>query len=93
MNMDKAPNIGDRVKVNLWHRYHPCAGTVTAIHPMQRYDVMHPDWFDPDYDPPSLGLEHERDWLVSVRVDAIPKDWDYFDSDIFQPAVHELDPA
>jgi hypothetical protein len=91
--MNKAPSIGDRVKVNSWHPYHPCTGIVTAIWPTRHYDVAHPRWNDPDYDPPDLGLEHEREWKVTVKVDAIPRNWDYFDSDLFQPAVHELELA
>jgi hypothetical protein len=90
--MEQAPHIGDRVKVKFWHRYHPLAGVVTEVHPIRHYDVADPRWNDPDFDPPELGLKPERDWLVTMKVDTIPAGWDFYDSNLFQPAVNELEP-
>jgi hypothetical protein len=37
--MDTAPALGDRIKVKVWHRYHPLSGIVTAVYPVRHYDI------------------------------------------------------
>jgi hypothetical protein len=91
--MESAPPIGMLVKVKIWHRYFPLTGLVVEVHPLRHYDLANPRWHDPDYDPPSLGYKPERDWLITMKVHRIPPNWDYFDSDLFQPRVYDIEPA
>ncbi len=92
--MEHAPQLGDRVKLKPWHRYYPCAGTVEKVWPIPHYDIMDQRWFDPDFEPVSTGMKHEREWRVSVKFDVLPDDaWAYEDIEYFLPAVFELDSA
>ena len=88
--MNKAPNIGDRVRFAGNGVVGPCVGTVTRIFKEHRY----PDDFDWDSDenPRSIGFKSEREWHVAMKPDRRPSPWAYGDSDTFAPEVADIEP-
>lgn len=94
--MNKAPKIGERIKLNEGHRYFPCVGTIEKIHPKKNCitEADDPRWDDQDFFGEYDGMLPESEWQVTMVVDVLPKDWAYGENcKKFCPDVSELEPA
>lgn len=86
--MERAPQIGTKVSFPGNSIVGACIGTVTSVHKKNRYPADF-DW-DSDDDPHPIGVEPERNWRVSIKVDQRPKLWPYENSDVFASEVSNL---
>lgn len=92
--MDKAPEIGQRVRYVEDGR--ECSGTVRRIYVKWNHDVEpdDPRWDDADFIPRHTTRKQERDWQATVEVDEpLPEWWPYRGTNLFAPSVSALSPA
>jgi hypothetical protein len=95
--MDKAPKIGTRVLVRSGYSDREnVTGVVERIHKKRTYrhdfDWSDDNMTDADVLAAETGYASEREWKVTVRVDARPAWWPYGDSLTFCPNVSRLTP-
>lgn len=98
--VNKAPKIGQRVKVKAGHRFAAgLTGTVERI--FKAWVCLNEDALeDPDVEPVFGGLKPESRWHAAVRVDTIPPNWPYYEQGparvpqpVFAPEVSDLEAA
>ena len=83
--MKHCPKVGDRVRLPASHRFGALTGTVMAIYPTNN------DVFDDDGEFVRFGAARpESEWHVGVKVDVLPANWSYPNTDRFAPEVGEL---
>jgi hypothetical protein len=88
--MNQCPTLGARVRYPGGTVVGPCTGTVVAIYEEYRYAEVDDNASDEELRRARRELLPERQWQVSVKVDAIPQMWCYTGTDRFAPQVSTL---